>query len=164
MAFKEIMNNSKKETNLWSAKPHEIRFLWLSIPRALFWMFLVFLFFPWVPIDAVFYVIIGLILAVCAVIYSYFLWKTMKYFVTEDGIYLDWGILRKIKKFVPFYKITNYSETQGIIQQGLEIGTLNIQTAGTGQTNIPELMISDVSRTKIEALIEIINKQIKKNK
>ena len=70
------------------------------------------------------------ILLVILFVYYLFLYKTYRYKITERGIYLSGGILLKVSKFVPFFKITNVEATSNLIEQLLGVSKLSIHTAG----------------------------------
>ena len=152
------------EKILWETKPHFIRYLWLLIPRFILWFIAVTLLTQWALIWGSIAIWLGaailLVALVGVTIYVYYLWNTINYRMTDEGLYFTWGLLYKIKKFIPHYKITNYTDTQGIIQQLLKIESIRIHTAGTG-TNFPELIISDIVKAKSDKLTVVLTKKIK---
>ena len=94
-------------------------------------------------------------------IYLFFLLKTYKYKITDKGIYYAGGLLTKREKFVPFFKVTNVDVLQPFVDQMLGIKRLGFQTAGAGQSNIPEITypgLIDVDKPK-----QIVLKYIEKN-
>jgi membrane protein YdbS with pleckstrin-like domain len=102
-------------------------------------------------------------LVVFAILFAYlfFLLKTYKYKITDKGIYYSGGLLTKREKFVPFFKVTNVDVLQPFIDQMLGIKRLGFQTAGAGQSNIPEITypgLIDVDKPK-----QIVLKYIEKN-
>lgn len=66
---------------------------------------------------------------------SLFLWvyvKNMKYVVHGNEIVVYKGIITKSIKFCPYRNITNISTTAGPLDRLLNIGNVNIETAGAG--------------------------------
>jgi len=95
-------------------------------------------------------------------VYLFFLLKTYKYKITDKGIYFSGGILTKREKFVPFFKVTNVDVLQTFIDQMFRIKRLGFQTAGAGQSNIPEITFPGLADA--ETPKSIVLKHIEKNK
>ena len=64
--------------------------------------------------------------------------KTLDYELTDDGVAINQGVWWKHWKNIPYQKITNVKITQGPIARAFKIATIDLQTAGTGQSNLPE--------------------------
>ena len=69
---------------------------------------------------------------IIAFVYTYYLRKTYRYYVTSQRVAFEGGIILKKTISVPYNKITNIDMTQNIVEQILKIYSLEIQTAGTG--------------------------------
>jgi len=144
---------------IWESKTHPIVAFWYTL---LFTFLLsIFGFLLFTPKSTILYITIILIAFVLSIIYGIVYWKSVSFWLTKDGLYSKKGIIFKINKFVPIYKITNFSETQGIIQQILGLSSVNIFTAGIG-TRYPELLIMNIKRHKSIDLIKILTKEIRK--
>jgi len=112
--------------------------------------------FIFYPIPAI---VITTVLEIVIIVYCYYLWKTVKYSFDGEGIKHSQGIIYKVRKFVPIYKITNYSNTQGLIQQWLNVSSVAIHTAGMG-TNMPEIILGDLKQDDAEKVMSMLKKNI----
>lgn len=79
-----------------------------------------------------FFKIILPIFVVLTVIYNILLVKTYNYYITNQRIIFEGGIIIRKKKNIPYHKITDTSANQNIIEKMLGISSLEIFTAGTG--------------------------------
>lgn len=75
---------------------------------------------------------------IIAFLYQIALRKSYHYYITNERIIFEGGILLKKIKSVPYHKVTDVSIFQNIIERALGISTVNIHTAGTG-VQIPEI-------------------------
>jgi len=85
-----------------------------------------------------YYFIIFFPILIIVFLYQIALRKSYHYYITNERIILEGGILLKKIKSVPYHKITDVSIYQNIIERAVNISTLNIHTAGTG-VQIPEI-------------------------
>jgi len=85
-----------------------------------------------------FYLIIFFPILIIVFLYQIALRKSYHFYITNERIILEGGILLKKIKSVPYHKITDVSIYQNIIERVVNISTLNIHTAGTG-VQIPEI-------------------------
>lgn len=146
---------------IWNARPHIVKFLRLFLIYSILANFFIS-FFAIAFIEHLWaYFIATFILELLIGIYTYYLWKTIKYRFDDEGLKCNAGIIYKVRKFVPLYKITNYSDTQGLIQQWLKISTIGIHTAGMG-SNYPELIFSDLKSEDAEKLMNLLKKNVRK--
>ncbi len=65
-------------------------------------------------------------------IYCSYLRSTYKYYITNNRCVFCGGIIRRVKRSVPYHKITDVEMSQNIIERMIGISTLNIFTPGTG--------------------------------
>jgi len=86
----------------------------------------------------VYYLIIFFPILIIAFLYQIVLRKSYHYYITNERIILEGGILLKKIKSVPFHKVTDVSIYQNIIERALSVSTLNVHTAGGG-VQIPEV-------------------------
>ena len=84
------------------------------------------------------YLIFFFPILIIAFLYQIALRRSYHYYITNERIILEGGILLKKIKSVPYHKVTDVSIYQNIIERALGISTLNIHTAGTG-VQIPEI-------------------------
>jgi uncharacterized membrane protein YdbT with pleckstrin-like domain len=68
-------------------------------------------------------------------------YRNIRYEITEDEIIVHSGVLNKSTKHVPFRTITNMQVTRGFWDRLFGLGTLEIQTAGTGGTKAEEKLV-----------------------
>ena len=84
------------------------------------------------------YFIIFIPVLILAFLYQVALRRSYHYYVTNERVIIEGGILLKKIKSVPYHKITDVSIYQNIFERIIGISTLNIHTAGTGM-QIPEI-------------------------
>ena len=166
-----MIDLQKNEKILYKGKP-EKRTLWLWIITNVFGLaFLFFLSFAWLPVLWYFIAkdifntllpifnsfIAGFILILSIIaIYQTPLLKTHKYYITNQKVCAEAGLLFKRKRSIPFCKITDITISQNIFEQMFKLVNLRIHTAGMGgpqaeisfvgleDASIPEKIISDV--------------------
>jgi membrane protein YdbS with pleckstrin-like domain len=87
--------------------------------------------------------------------------KTITYTLKEDHIEINKGVFWQQNKTIPFSKITDVKAVQGPLQRYFSIGSLFLQTAGTGAQNIAEgrLMGLTEYKKKQQDLLAYIRKQ-----
>ena len=93
--------------------------------------------FP-IPVFLAVSVIFFVVTLILHIFYLHLLVETYKYKINNKKITFEGGILLKVKKVVPFHKITDVGISQDIIERRLGFSNLNIHTAGTGAA-IPEI-------------------------
>lgn len=81
-------------------------------------------------------VFVGIIILVF--LYHVALRSTYKYYITDERVILEGGILLRKIKSVPYHKITDVSISQNILERVLGISKANVHTAGTGMQR-PEI-------------------------
>lgn len=64
--------------------------------------------------------------------------RTLEYGIDSDGLILRGGVWWRFVRNIPFHKVTNVQLTQGPIERVLGLSSVSIQTAGHGQSNVPE--------------------------
>jgi membrane protein YdbS with pleckstrin-like domain len=74
-------------------------------------------------------------------------YKSIRYEIHTDEIIVSMGIITKTVKHVPFRTVTNLTVTRGPIDRLFGIGSLSIQTAGSGSV-IPEEKLVGLSDTQ----------------
>ncbi len=86
--------------------------------------------------------------------------KTIAYTLKDDHIEINKGVLWQQNKTIPFSKITDVKAIQGPLQRYFRIGSLFLQTAGTGAQNVAEgrLMGLTEYKQKQQDLLTYISK------
>jgi membrane protein YdbS with pleckstrin-like domain len=148
-----------KDKKLWEGSPHGYKFFKLGLARTITLLVLLWILFP--VIGSIAFIVSLAILEIVLITYCFYLWKTHTYEIKENGIFFRSGILYKVNKFIPFYKLTNYTESQGILQQIFGIGNVALHTAGMGN-NMPELTIWDINKQDLNKAVEILEREIGK--
>jgi len=100
------------------------------------------------------------LIMIVTIVYSYFLIKTYKYTITNQAVISEGGIILKFKRRVPYYKITDTTIRQNILEQCLGISTLALQTAGAGSRRKAEITL--IGQVDPETPDDLIQKQIQK--
>lgn len=58
--------------------------------------------------------------------------RVLEYYIDDEGVKMKGGVVWKKYVTVPYLKITNVDITQGPLQRRYNIGTIHVQTAGSG--------------------------------
>jgi len=58
--------------------------------------------------------------------------RALEYYIDDEGVKMKGGVIWKKHVTVPYPKITNVDITQGPLQRKYNIGTIHVQTAGSG--------------------------------
>lgn len=87
--------------------------------------------------------------------------RALEYTIDEDGVKMSGGVVWKKHVTVPYSKITNVDITRGPLQRYYKIGTIHVQTAGSGgkQGEKAELKLTGVR--DLEKIREVIIENIK---
>jgi membrane protein YdbS with pleckstrin-like domain len=87
--------------------------------------------------------------------------RALEYTIDEDGVKMSGGVVWKKHVTVPYSKITNVDITRGPLQRYYKIGTIHVQTAGSGgkQGEKAELKLAGVR--DLEKIREVIIDNIK---
>jgi len=83
-----------------------------------------------------------------ALIWIPLFFKTIKYTLKGDHIEINKGVWWQQNKTIPFSKITDVKTIQGPLQRYFTIGSLYLQTAGTGAQNTAEGRLIGLKRYK----------------
>lgn len=157
-----------KEKILYQESPSQlILVIWflLSMVYALIPTFLLggltITFFPLITLQhtLTWFLTIFIISLTIIFLYHIALRKTYKYYITDQKIAFEGGILVKKWKNVPYHKVTDVVISQNIIEKLLGIFKFNIHTPGTGLTT-PEISfvgICDPEKPK-RIVLEILQK------
>lgn len=85
----------------------------------------------------------NLIFLVIAALYIPAWVASIRYEMTDEEVVVHKGVFGRVHKIVPYRTITNVSITRGWLDRiWLNIGNVNIQTAGAGATSIAEERLS----------------------
>lgn len=81
-------------------------------------------------------------------------YRSLSYEIHDDEIVLRVGVWTRSVKHVPFRTITNISVKRGVLDRMLNIGTIEIQTAGISGTNVAEQSL--VGLENVQDVYELI--------
>jgi len=99
-----------------------------------------------------------IIVTIIVFLYQVALRRSYHYYITNERVILEGGILLKKIKSVPYHKITDVSIFQNIIERMLGLSTVNVHTAGTG-VQIPEIRFFGLDQPEMPQ--SIIIKELK---
>ncbi len=87
--------------------------------------------------------------------------RALEYEIDEDGVKMKGGVVWKKHVTVPYSKITNVDITRGPLQRHYKIGTIHVQTAGSGgkQGEKAELKLTGIK--ELEKIRSVIIDNIK---
>ena len=74
--------------------------------------------------------------------------NTITYTLKDDHVEINKGVLWQQNKTIPFSKITDVKAIQGPLQRHFRIGSLFLQTAGTGAQNVAEGRLTGLTEYK----------------
>jgi len=123
----------------------------------LFWIFLFILFkdFSKFTSYGIIYIYLGVfVLLSFLFIRSYLIYLNFQFKVFNDHFILKKGILKKTNIEIPFQRIQNINFKQNIVQQLIGVFEVNIETAGSNDT---EIAIKALSLEKATALKKIVS-------
>ena len=88
-------------------------------------------FLSFLGISVLIYIFVVTLFFVSAIIYIFFLVKTYHYYITNQRIVFEGGIIVRKKRNIPFHKITDITISQNIIERILKMSSLEIYSAST---------------------------------
>lgn len=100
-------------------------------------------------------VVVQIMMWVIATIY----YRTIIYEIHSDEVIVRSGIFTRTVKHVPFRTITNITTTRDLLDQLTGLGSLSIQTAGSGSV-LPEEKLAGV--TDLTNLYEFVARELRK--
>lgn len=103
--------------------------------------------------------IIAIAVQAIIIVIATLFYLTIHYEIRSDEIIVRSGILTRTVKHVPFRTITNITTTRDIIDQIIGVGSLSIQTAGSGSV-IPEEKLAGV--TDLSELYEFVARELRR--
>lgn len=100
-------------------------------------------FYDWMLPKGVTTLLVFLIGVAIAMIYPYFHYKYWKFSVREDEVYIERGVLTRVKTTAPYLRIQHIDVIQSLLDRMYGLGKLVIYTAGTrgADVTIPGLPI-----------------------
>ena len=104
------------------------------------------------------FVLVGVVYFICALIYIFYLVRTYHYYITNQRIIFEGGIIIRKKRNIPFHKITDLTVSQNILERMLNISSLDLYTASTRQKRAE---VSFVGLEDAELPQRLINKELK---
>jgi membrane protein YdbS with pleckstrin-like domain len=87
--------------------------------------------------------------------------RALEYTIDEDGVKMSGGVVWKKHVTVPYSKITNVDITRGPLQRYYNIGTVHVQTAGSGGKQGEKAELKLVGVRDLEKIREVIIENIK---
>ena len=76
-------------------------------------------------------VMVGVAMIPFGVIYCVYLRRTYTYYITNQRCVFHGGLIRRVKRSVPYHKVTDVEQSQNIVERILGISTIKIFTPGT---------------------------------
>jgi len=86
-------------------------------------------------------IVVFFVLLVVFTVYQVLRYRIWKFEVQEDAVYIEHGVLVRVKKVVPFVRIQHIDSRRGPIERATGLATLVIYTAGSrgADVSIPGL-------------------------
>ncbi len=94
------------------------------------------------------------VMLVCFIIYGTLYWLRYVYYVQDNELRLEFGVIVRKKRYISFERIQTVQVSAGVIQRLFGLVKLQVETAGSGSK--AELSLPAVSRAKAEALQMIL--------
>lgn len=151
-----MINLKSDENILYEESPGKGFIGYRFFTRVLGYGLLILVALGWIPfffkfigveIKGLIYYIIGfIILLLLMFVYQIFLIKTHKYYITNQRVYAQAGLISKRKRSIGFNKITDITVHQNVFEKMFSVSNLSIQTAGmSGRPEITFLGIKDAA-------------------
>lgn len=86
-------------------------------------------FFPSVPVWAPVALAVGLL--VFGVVHAVLRYRSWRYEVRDDAIYLERGVLTRVRTVVPFVRIQHVDSSRGPVERTVGLGSVVVYTAGS---------------------------------
>jgi uncharacterized membrane protein YdbT with pleckstrin-like domain len=159
----------KDEKILWEGKPLKrvwfpwiVKYFFISLLVA-FFIFYAFRTWSW-------YVLFGAgVFWLISLIYAYALIGTHHYYITDQRVVFEGGILISKKHSMPFSKITDVEISKNIIEQACRISSAGIYSPGTGsdprsRLKKPDILFEGIADPDVprRILFENIMKQVRR--
>jgi membrane protein YdbS with pleckstrin-like domain len=100
-------------------------------------------------------VVFGLV-AVLGAVHAVLLYRSWEYRVREDSVYLDRGVLTKVRTVVPYVRVQHIDTSRGPVERAAGLSSLVIYTAGSrgADVTIPGLVPEESSdlQTRLKVL------------
>ncbi len=96
------------------------------------------------------------IVLVLFIVYMIFYWLRFVFYVQDNELRLEYGVLVRKKRYISFERIQTVQVSAGVIQRILGLVKLQIETAGGG--NKAELILPAISADKAAELQKILQK------
>jgi putative membrane protein len=157
------MSNSFDFTNFSRQSPKGILVIYLNFlikSIKLTWLLLFFVIkdFDKISRFGVQYIYLGIgAILLFLLVRAYLVYKNFQFKIENEHFILKQGILKKTFTSVPFHRIQNINFKQNIIQQVISVFEVNLETAGSKDT---EIAIKALSLEKAAALKQIITENV----
>lgn len=96
------------------------------------------------------------VLGLTWILFSYLNWLRLLYVITDEEIYVKYGLVSRDVTQVPLNRIQNTSYQQSVSERLLDYGDIHIYTAGTGTEDITFRSVPSPESVKSE-LAEILS-------
>ncbi len=106
-------------------------------------------------------VIAWLILMLPILLYIPAFYKSLEYIIDSDSVKMRKGVFWRKRVTAPFTKITNIDVTQGPVQRIFKIGTVHVQTAGSGGATGAQAELLFLGINDTEGLKDTIMKRVR---
>ena len=87
-------------------------------------------------------------------------WLTFTYWVEDEELKTEYGILFKKKRFVPIERIQNLNYNEGIIHRLFNVVQISIETAG-GTTATADVELTAITKSAADEIEQLINQKRK---
>lgn len=94
------------------------------------------------------------VLLIIFIIYGVLYWLRYVFYLSEKELRLEYGVLIRKQRYIPFERIQSVQISAGILQRMFGLVKVQVETAGGGSK--AEFVLAALSRTKAEALREIL--------
>ncbi len=94
------------------------------------------------------------VLVIIFIVYGVLYWLRYVFYLNEQELRLEYGVLIRKRRYIPFERIQSVQISAGILQRLFGLVKVQVETAGTGSK--AEFVLTAISRQKAEALREIL--------
>ena len=107
-------------------------------------------------------VIVIVSLFVYSIIRGITTWLTFTYWIEDEELKTEYGLLFKKKRFIPIERIQNLNYNEGVIHRLFNVVQISIETAG-GTTSVADVELSAVTKNAANEMERLIHQSYKRD-
>ena len=89
-------------------------------------------------------------------------WLTFTYWIEDEELKTEYGLLFKKKRFIPIERIQNLNYNEGVIHRLFNVVQISIETAG-GTTSVADVELSAITKNAASEMERLIRQSYKRD-